>query len=253
MVLARKLSHYANDYLKVAEFKDYCPNGLQVQGKSEIKKIVGGVSLNDELIDKAIKSNADAILVHHGLLWHKETLEIVGIKKERLRKLIMHEINLYAYHLPLDVHPLFGNNAFFVQALKLNNIMKKSLFGTRDLLWFGELSHPVNPTKLAINLEEVFCQKSIYAPAKDTSDIKKIAWCTGAAQDGIECAANESIDAFVTGEISERTYHLARELNVHFFAVGHHASERFGVDSFGKHLADHFGLEYEFINVYNPI
>ncbi len=253
MVLASKLSHYANLYLTVDEFKDYCPNGLQVQGKSEINKIVSGVSLNNELIDRAIESNADAILVHHGLLWYKDTPTIIGVKKERLTKLIMHEINLYAYHLPLDVHPLFGNNAFFVKELNLNNIMKKNLFGTRDLLWFGELVNPMDPTKFTIKLDELFGQKSIYAPAKKSSEIKKIAWCTGAAQDGIEEAANENIDAFITGEISERTYHLARELNIDFFAVGHHASECFGVNSFGRHLAEHFGLEYEFINVYNPV
>ena len=253
MVLASKLAQYANLYLTVDAFKDYCPNGLQVQGKSEIKKLVGGVSLNNELIDRAIKSNADAILVHHGLLWYKEAPEIVGIKKERLAKLIMHEINLYAYHLPLDVHPIFGNNAFLVEALNLSNIFKKKLFGTRDLLWFGEMNNPMDPAQLAIRLAELFGQKSIYAPAKNSTDIKKIAWCTGAAQDGIEDASYEDVDAFITGEISERTYHLARELDIHFFAVGHHASECFGVNSFGKHLADHFGLEYEFINVYNPI
>ena len=253
MVNVQEFSSYISSELQVDDFKDYGPNGLQVSGREYIKKLVTGVSINEELIDRAIDCNADTILAHHGIIWYKESPEITGVKKNRLAKILQNEINIFAYHLPLDVHHTFGNNHLLGKAMGWQTEKKMSFFGVRDLINFGFLLAPKAIEDIIESTQDVFGQDPIFVPAKDRNIISSVAWCTGACQDGIEVAAQNGADLFVTGEISERTYHLAKELNINFLAVGHHASETFGVEELGAHLAEKFSLEYEFINVYNPI
>ena len=237
-----------NDLLQPQQFQDYCPNGLQVAGSPKIKRLITGVTACLALIDAAIQANADAILVHHGYFWKNEDPNIVGIKHQRISKLIQADLNLYAYHLPLDAHPKYGNNVQLAQKLGID--LDKPL-STEPLVWTGSLSEPLSGQVLANYLLQVLAHEPIHIEGHKRL-IRKVAWCSGGAQNYITAAANAGADAYISGEISESTTHIARELGIDYFAAGHHATERFGVQAIGEHLAKHFGLEHQFINIPNP-
>lgn len=251
MVDIKNLANYLDALLKTSLFSDYCPNGLQVSGKSSISTIVTGVTACQALIDEALRLKADAILVHHGFFWKGENPCIIGMKRNRIAALLGHDINLLAYHLPLDAHPEFGNNIQLAKKLDLipdpistENPTNLCYLGKREVLLSGDQFSQFMTERLA--------RLPLYIPGK-SREIKKVAWSTGAAQDAIEQALLWEVDAFITGEVSERTVHMARENGLHFYAAGHHATECFGVQALGDHLSQKFGLKAIFINIENPV
>ncbi|WP_217532624.1 Nif3-like dinuclear metal center hexameric protein [Vibrio metschnikovii] len=248
-----QLEALLNEILSPQLVKDYCPNGLQVEGKAEIKKIITGVTASKALIEQAIEHQADALLVHHGYFWKGEPEAIRGMKGQRLRQLIKHDINLFAYHLPLDIHPQLGNNAQLAQLLGIQ--VEGGLEGhAQSVAMYGCLNRNYSGDEFAQHLQTVLHRQPLHiAPEQTDKPIKKIAWCTGGGQDYIELAAQQGMDAFISGEISERTTYAARELNIHYFAAGHHATERYGVKALGEWLSKAHGLSVEFIDIDNPV
>lgn len=240
-IISQKLESYS--------IKDYVPNGLQIEGKSEVKKILTGVTASLELIDVAIEQGVDAILVHHGYFWKSETPVIKGMKYERIKRLIENGINLYAYHLPLDLHPELGNNAQLAKMWNIRNIAPISEY--QPLVLTGDLPKGMDIVTFAKMIEQTL-NRQPFVEATGPKVIKRIAWCSG-PQDYLEEAANAGFDAFITGEVSERTIYIARELGIHFIAAGHHATERDGVKALGKWLAEEYSLDVSFIDINNPI
>ena len=233
--------------LQPARFKDYGPNGLQVEGRNEITTIVSGVTASRALIEAAIAANADAIFVHHGLFWRGQSGTVTGWMKQRLQLLLAHDINLFAYHLPLDAHPEWGNNAQLGVQLGL---VAESHFGEQDLGCLGAAEF-ANAAQLAQHVESVLNRPVTLVQNAQTA-IKKIAWCTGGAQGYFEAAIAAGADAFITGEISEPQAHYAREMGVAYLACGHHATERYGAPAVAAHVAAQLGLAHVFIDVDNP-
>lgn len=251
MVQLKDLLSYSNNVLEIEQYKDYCPNGLQVEGKSDIKKIVSGVTASQALIDVAIKENADVLLVHHGYFWKGEDARLIGIKYKRIRSLIESGINLLAYHLPLDAHPLYGNNAKLAEKLDLG--IAGSFPSESDAVgMYGTLKRPMSAGDFSQVISATLAREPMHIGEK-SQQIHTIAWCSGAAQNYIESAVSLGVDAYLTGEISEQSVHIARESGIHFFAAGHHATERYGVQAFGEHLALQFDLQYQFIDIANPV
>lgn len=248
-----QLEALLNDTLSPQLVKDYCPNGLQIEGKSEVKKIITGVTASKALIEKAIELNADALLVHHGYFWKGEKEAIRGMKGERIRQLIKHDINLFAYHLPLDIHPELGNNAQLAQLLGIT--VEGGLEGhPQSVAMYGSLPQALSGNEFAQRVGEVLRRAPLHiSPDLANKPIKKVGWCTGGGQDYIELAAAQGMDAFISGEISERTTYSARELNIHYFSAGHHATERYGVKALGEWLAAEHGFEVQFIDIDNPV
>ena len=242
------LRRYLDDTMEVARFRDYCPNGLQVEGRAEVRRIVAGVTASQALIDAAIARGADTLLVHHGWFWRGEDGRVTGIRKTRLKALLAHDINLFAYHLPLDAHPQFGNNAQLAVRLGWQG---ESRFGEQDLAWLGRTAD-TTAGGLAAALAAALGRppQLIGDPARP---VARIAWCSGGAQGYFEQAIALGADAYVSGEISEQTVHLARESGVAYLAAGHHATERFGAQALAEHLSQRFGLEAEFIDIDNPV
>ena len=237
--------------LQPERFRDYGPNGLQVEGRSEVRKLVSGVTASRALIEAAIAAQADAIFVHHGLFWRGQDGRVTGWMKERLRLLLAHDINLYAYHLPLDAHPELGNNAQLGVRLGL---LAQGRFGEQDLGWVGA---PADSGAFADGLAfarvvEQALGRTVTLVDGKKSAIKKIAWCTGGAQGYFEAAIAAGADAYLTGEISEPQAHYARECGVAYIACGHHASERYGAPAVAGHVAAQLGLAHEFIEIDNP-
>jgi dinuclear metal center YbgI/SA1388 family protein len=249
MIKMNELVNYTGQILQVERFSDYCPNGLQVEGRPEIRKIVSGVTASMALLEAAHKASADMVLVHHGYFWRNEDARITGIKRARLKFLLAHDINLLAYHLPLDAHPEFGNNA---QLGRVMGIQIDGWAGDQNIVAHGSLEHPLNLKEFAAHLANVLNREPLVVGDLN-KPIKRIAWCTGAAQHYLELAPSLGVDAFISGEISEQTVHLARESGVAYIAAGHHATEKYGVQALGKHLADHFDLEHSFIDIDNPV
>ncbi len=243
------LSDYLNQLLQPERFSDYCPNGLQVEGKREINKIVTGVTASMDLLKAAHKANADAILVHHGYFWRGETQSITGIKKRRLQFLLQHEINLFAFHLLLDAHPEFGNNVMLARQLGLE---LTGWAGEKDMLALAELSQPQSLKMFAEHVG-VRLKREPQVIGDLTRSIKHIALCTGAAQGYIEQAVASNADVYISGEISEQTVHVARETGMSYIAAGHHATERYGIQALGEHLEKKFGVAHEFIDMDNPV
>ncbi|MGP5406305.1 Nif3-like dinuclear metal center hexameric protein [Psychrobacter celer] len=262
-ITTQALTEFCDDYLSASAFKDYAPNGLQVDGGRPIRRIVTGVTACEALIDAAIAEDADAIMVHHGYFWKGEPMTITGMKGQRIRKLMQHGISLIGYHLPLDAHPKIGNNAKLAEMLGLT---------ITEALYPHE-SHPVGniatcPPQSAESLTQTITQALGRIPlhisghyqyladsAADTAApklLKRIGICTGGAQDMIEQAAAMGCDAYISGEISERTTHSARELGIDYFACGHHATERAGIQALGDIVAQQFGLSVRFIDIDNP-
>ncbi len=252
MIARTTLINYLNELLTPQNFQDYCPNGLQVAGNTEIKKIICGVSANQALINAAVKAKADLLLVHHGFFWKGEDPCVVGMKQCRLKTLLAHDINLVAYHLPLDAHPTLGNNVELARVLDLNPEGQISLGEVPALTWYGHCRHPQSGEAFAKHITECLKRAPLHIPGK-ASKIKTIAWCTGGAQDYIYAAINKGADAFITGEASERTVDIARENGIHFYAAGHYATERYGVQALGQALVKQFNLSYEFIDIDNPV
>ncbi len=239
--------------LESRQFKDYSPNGLQVEGRQQIQRLVTGVTASQALLDEAVRLHADAILVHHGYFWGNEAAQIRGMKKRRLQTLLRHDINLYAYHLPLDAHPELGNNAQLARLLDIRVLRPLEADNPRSLALVGELREPVSAAQFAHRLASVLGREPLHCAGGDTDCIRTIAWCSGGGQSYINLAAEQGIDAFFSGEASEQTVHVAREMGVHFFAAGHHATERYGVKALGEWLARERGLDVTFIDIDNPV
>ncbi|MCF2910595.1 Nif3-like dinuclear metal center hexameric protein [Pseudoalteromonas sp. DL2-H2.2] len=248
----KKLVNHLNEFLKPFQIKDYCPNGLQVEGKTEIRKVITGVTASQALIDAAIEKQADAILVHHGYFWKGEDQTVTGMKKRRLQALLAHDINLLAYHLPLDVHPEVGNNAQLGKLLGLTIERPLEPWNSNSVAVKGKLSEPMSATDFATLIEQKLGRKPLLNQAGDHL-IKTIAWCTGGGQSFIDLAASQGIDAYLTGEASEQTIHSSNEQQIHFFAAGHHATERYGAKALGEYLATQFDLDVEFVDIDNPV
>jgi len=245
----KALNNHLTALMQPANFKDYCPNGLQVEGRAMVKKIVTGVTASMALLEQAKAANADAVLVHHGYFWRGESQEVVGIKKRRLKFLLDNDMSLFAYHLPLDAHAEFGNNVMLGKVLGLpiarwlddeNMIAVSQLDQAQSLQAVSEL--------VAAKLNR---QPQVIGDMSQT--VQTIAWCTGAAQGYIEQAIENEVDVFMSGEISEPTVHLARESGTSYIAAGHHATERYGIQALGDYLAKQFDLQHDFIDVDNPV
>lgn len=249
-----ELEQILNNKLNSPAINDYAPNGLQVEGKTTICKIITGVTASLPLIEKAIEKKADAILVHHGYFWKSENPCIRGMKGRRIKQLLTNDINLFGYHLPLDIHPELGNNAQLAKHLGVTNI--QGLEGhTNSIPMFGEFETPISAEELKQRLEKalqrtvLLCNEFVSTPQKT---IKKVGICSGGGQGYIDLAFEKGCDAFISGEISEQTTHSAREQGIYYFACGHHATERDGVKALGEWLAQEYGLEVEFIDIDNP-
>lgn len=244
------LTHALNELLKPEGFKDYCPNGLQVEGRDEIASIVCGVTANQALLDLAVSEGADAILVHHGWFWRGEREAVTGIKRQRLKTLLTHDINLFAYHLPLDAHPTLGNNAGLAKAV---GWAQTGVFGEQGLGCLGTPPGGATVASVAADLEKALGRPPFVLAESMGQPIRRIAWCTGGAQSYFEAAIQAGADAFVTGEVSEPMVHLARETGVAYLAAGHHATERFGVQALGQAMADRFGIRVCYLEVDSPV
>jgi len=238
-------------FLNVNAISDYCPNGLQVEGKAQIKRIVSGVTASQALIDAAIELQADAILVHHGYFWKGEDQRIVGMKQRRIKALLVHDINLLAYHLPLDVHPEVGNNVQLAQRLGLTVTGPLEPGNPRSVGLIGTLDTPLSAKDFAARIESVLSRAPLVFDQH--KPIQSVAWCTGGAQGYIEQAIAAGVDAHLTGEVSERTFHEAQENGISFFAAGHHATERYGVQALGEWLVKRFNIEHHYIECPNPV
>lgn len=252
MISRDELSIYLHDYLACDVFNDYAPNGLQVEGGQTVNKICTAVTASQGIIKQAVAQNADALLVHHGYFWRGEDAIISGMKRKRIGQLIAHNINLYAYHLPLDCHADIGNNACLGQLFGVDSIRMHSVGKTINLLWSGTLSTPVKAQEFSDLIHTKLKRKPLFISGTDKL-IHRIAWCSGAAQDYIEEACRLGVDAYLSGEVSERTYYQAEELGIHYFACGHHATERYGIQALGHHLSERFKLQHQFIDSDNPV
>ena len=245
------LAARVNALLQPERFADYCPNGLQVEGRPQVRRIVSGVTASQALIEAAIAAQADAILVHHGYFWKGESPCVTGMKRRRLGLLMQHDISLLAYHLPLDVHPELGNNAQLARRLDIaisGGLQPDAAYSIGNA---GSFATALSVEELA-KLIAVRLGRNPLVIAGGERSIRTIAWCSGGAQGYIEQAAALGVDAFLSGEISEQTVHCARELGIHYFAAGHHATEKFGVQALGEFLAREFGIAHQFVDIDNP-
>lgn len=238
---------YLNDLLQVSQYQDYAPNGLQVQGCEQIERIVCGVTASQALIDAAIDLNADAIIVHHGYFWKNEPLTLTGIKYQRIKKLLDHDINLLAYHLPLDSHSELGNNAQLAKLWRLQDITPSP-----GLVRLGELAVAMSIDEFVQQVEVSLSRRPLHLPGGPVQ-VKRISWCSGAAQGYIEQAISWEADVYISGEVSEQTSHIACEAGIHYLAAGHHATETWGVKALALHLKTELGLDCQYIDVPNPV
>lgn len=244
-----KLEAYAGELLEAARFSDYCPNGVQVEGRTDIGLLVSGVTASLDLIKAAVAAGADAILVHHGYFWKNEDARIAGVKRARIELLLRHNISLLAYHLPLDAHPEVGNNAQL--ALRLGFAVE-GWFGEQATACYGTLAGPLALEQLGEGVRDRLGRTPLLVGDLKRK-VRRIAWCSGGAQSYFEEAIRLGVDVFLTGEISEQNVHLARETGVAFISAGHHATERYGVQALGEHLAARFGIRHRYIEIDNPV
>ncbi|NOL50359.1 Nif3-like dinuclear metal center hexameric protein [Pelistega europaea] len=257
LVSRQMLSQWLSQSLEIYNFKDYAPNGLQLQGKPFIKKVVMGVTASKALLEHAAHIHADAVIVHHGWFWKNENPCITSMKYERIAYAIQQELNIFAYHLPLDAHPVWGNNAQLARVLGLQVSRvdnKPETCGQGNLIWMG--SPPDGLEKLGdleLHIATILQRKPLFIGNKEQR-VSRIAWCTGGAQSFFEDAIAAGAEAFITGEASEQNFHIANETGVAFFAAGHHATERYGVQALGHALKEQFpALEVVFVDIPNPI
>lgn len=247
-----ELENYLDNLLNIKKFRDYGPNGLQVEGKPEVERIVTGVTASQALLDAAVEAQADAVLVHHGYFWKNEAPVIRGMKKRRIATLLKNDISLFGYHLPLDAHPELGNNA---QLAKLLGIENEGVMDEGDLQGVGNIGSVPEPVSLAAfgqQVESVLARKPLLISG-GSHPVRRIAWCTGGAQGYMQQAFELDADTYLSGEISEHTVHSARENGIHYIAAGHHATERYGIKALGEHLAATFGLNVVFLDKDNPV
>jgi dinuclear metal center YbgI/SA1388 family protein len=252
VITRNKLAQYLNDFLNTAKYNDYAPNGIQVEGTPEIMRICTAVTASEEVISQAADWKADALLVHHGYFWRGEEPVLTGMKRQRIYKLLTHNINLLAYHLPLDCHLELGNNACLGTLFSVRGIKTHKVANVEHLLWSGTLSQPETGDSFRELIERQLKRKPLHIAGND-KPITSLAWCSGGAQDYIEEAYKLGVDAYISGEVSERTYYQAKELGIHYYACGHHATERYGIQALGQHVADAFKLEHLFIDSDNPV
>ena len=248
----QQLSDFCADYLRVNDFKDYCPNGVQVESVGEVESIVSGVTASLDLIEAAIEAKADTLLVHHGYFWKGEAEAIAGFKGRRIRALIKNDLNLLAYHLPLDAHPGVGNNAQIAKIMGWEVQGTFASVGLHDIVFHTNLQASITLDELSENIARKLNSKPLSINAGDRP-IRRIAWCTGAAQSYIDQAADRGFDVFISGEVSENTFHYAKECGIHYIAAGHHATERYGVQALGQLIAERFNLKHQFIDIPNPV
>lgn len=244
-----ELELYLNNTLDITRFKDYCPNGLQVEGRRRIERIATGVTASAALLERALEWGADAVLVHHGYFWRNEAPQVTGRKYQRLKLLLANDLNLFAFHLPLDAHPELGNNAQLGARLGL---IGDTRFGDQDLGWLATLPMDVSLEHFAAKVEQTLGRAPLVLGDMDQR-LRRVAWCTGGAQSYFDAAIDAGADVFLTGEASESVTHAAAESGVAFVAAGHHATERYGIQALGRHLSEHFGLEHTFIDIPNPV
>ena len=252
-MLRTEFVQYLQALLKPEQIKDFCPNGLQIQGAEEVTNIVTGVTATEALIDEAIALKADTILVHHGYFWKGENQTLTGMKYQRIKKLLDHNINLFAYHLPLDIHPELGNNAQLAKLLGIKITGPLELGNPVSVPVQGELPFGIDGVSFNEMISKKLNRQSLHISPPSNKPIKTVAWCTGGGQGYIELAAEQGIDAFISGEASEQTTHVAREMDIHFFAAGHHATERYGAKALGEFIARDLGLNVDFIDIDNPV
>ncbi|MEA3641618.1 MAG: Nif3-like dinuclear metal center hexameric protein [Lamprobacter sp.] len=250
MTSAVELADHCNLLLGVERFSDYCPNGLQVEGRRPIRRLLTGVTACQRLMDAAIEAEADALLVHHGFFWKGEAAPLTGVKGRRIRALMRADISLLAYHLPLDAHPQLGNNRQL--GLRLGLVDAQPSADADELLWSGALAAPMTGARFAEQVGQALGREPLHIAVVDRP-LHRVAWCTGAAQNAIERAAALGVDCYLSGEVSEQTVHLARELGIDYLAAGHHATERYGVQALGAELAGIFGIEHQFVEIENPV
>nr|WP_170948982.1 Nif3-like dinuclear metal center hexameric protein [Arsukibacterium tuosuense] len=248
----QQLASLLAELLQTERVRDYCPNGLQVEGRQDITRIVTGVTASQALVDAAIEWGADAILVHHGYFWKNEAPEITGMKKKRLQALLANDINLFAYHLPLDIHLTLGNNAQLGKLLNAESITPLATVEPVGVLMQGEFSAAKSLSEIAALLQQQLNRDVLTHDAGSNKPVRKLAWCTGGGQGYIEQAAAAGADVFISGEVSEQTIHVSRELDIHFIAAGHHATERYGVKALGEYLGANYPVEVKFIDIDNP-
>ena len=252
MAKLQDIIQWCDQTLKSPEFKDYAPNGLQIEGKTEVHKILAAVTASQDAIDAAIRENADLLLVHHGYFWKGEAYPITGMRGKRIKSLIQHDISLLAYHLPLDSHPSLGNNVAIADLLKLERIEALDPSERHPIGNIGYLNQPMPVEEFKKFVSEKLKFDVTHLPA-DKNMIEKVGFCTGGAQDFIVKAAEQGCDAYISGEVSERTFYEAKELDVHYFACGHHATERYGVQRLGQAISEQFDIEYVYFELNNPI
>ncbi|HBM29132.1 Nif3-like dinuclear metal center hexameric protein [Halomonas meridiana] len=238
--------------LRATQFKDFTVNGLQVEGREQVRRVMTGVTACQALLEEAVAWQADMVLVHHGYFWKNEPVPITGMKQRRIKTLLANDISLLAYHLPLDAHAEMGNNAQLAKRLgwKVEGCLDGEL--GEGLLWSGRLVTPQSVSALAQQVGAILEREPLVVEAPSREPIERIAWCTGGAQDMITAAYEAGAQVFISGEISERTTHLAREMGIHYLAAGHHATERYGVQAMGEWLASEFGVEHRFVDIDNP-
>jgi dinuclear metal center YbgI/SA1388 family protein len=243
------LLDYTGQLLQVDRFKDYCPNGLQAEGVADVRLLVTGVTASMALLEAAVEAGADTVLVHHGWFWKNEDMRLLGTRRKRVKFLLEHDLNLIAYHLPLDAHPELGNNAQL--AVKLDFTVD-GWFGEQQIAAHGHLSQPSTLAALCSHVERKLSRKPLLI-GEPQREVERIGWCSGAAQDYLALAIEQGVDVFLTGEVSEQTVHLARESGVAFIAAGHHATERYGVQALGEAVARQFGIRHQFVDIENPV
>lgn len=250
-IALRALVEEADRYLNAARIQDYCPNGLQVEGRPQVRRIVSGVTASLALIEAAIEAEADVLLVHHGYFWKGEDACITGMKQRRLKALLNHDLSLLAYHLPLDVHPEVGNNVQLAAQLGIEVEGELEPGNPRTVGLVGSLVEPMLASDFARHVQDVLGREPLLIDGART--VRRIGWCTGGGQGYIDQAIAAGVDLFLSGEASEQTFHSAQENGVSFIAAGHHATERYGVQALGDYLARRFALEHLFIDCPNPI
>ncbi len=252
MILQTELEQYLNQLLQPELIRDFCPNGLQIQGKDKINKLITGVTATEALIDSAIAEQADAIVVHHGYFWKNESYVIRGMKHQRIKKLLMHDINLFAYHLPLDIHPALGNNAQLAKLLEIETTGPLELGNPQSVAMQGKLKTATTAENLLEWVNTQLARTALHIAPPSNKPINTVAWCTGGGQSYIELAAEQGIDCFISGEVSEQTTHVAREMDIHFIAAGHHATEKYGAKALAEHLNQTLAVDAKFIDIDNP-
>jgi len=252
---SRVLASWLDDTLQAARFKDYCPNGMQVEGRSEVGHIITGVTASEALLRAAVERGADAVLVHHGWMWRNEDRRVIGTRRTRMALTLKNDLNLYAYHLPLDAHPTLGNNAQLARVLGLSPALRDDgaplTCGQDGLIWLGEATGLQTLGQLGERVAQRLGRPPLVVGDPD-QPLATIAWCTGGAQGMMADAVDAGASVYITGEVSESTVHLARETGVGFIAAGHHATERYGVQALGQAVAERFGVKVEFVDIDNP-